>query len=111
VHYEWLMDLIQQGFDWLKQNATGDTTKLANLIIDLVKGEGVAEGKQIAARVPKAPHDVFEEWMNPPLNDVPATLPAGSDAIEVVKARCEGMLRLIEQWEGAIKSIDVDTKS
>ena len=110
VHYEWLLDLVQQGFDWLKQNDTGDTSQLANLIVDLVKGEGVAEGKKIPARFPKAPHDVFEEWMNPAPNDIPATLPAGSDAIEVIKARCEGMLRLIDQWEGAIKSIDVEGK-
>ena len=110
VHYEWLMDIIQQGFDWLKANPTGDTTKLANLIIDMVKGEGVAEGKHIPARFPKAPHEVFDEWLNPAPDEIPGTIFAGSDAIEVVRARCEGMLWLIEQWEGAIKSIDVGAK-
>ena len=109
-HYEWLMDAIQQAFQWLAENNPGDTIKLANLIIDLVKSEGIAEGKTIAPRVPKAPNDLFEEWASAGPNDIPLTLPVGSDAIDAIKGRCGAMLRVINQWEDVIRSTDIKTK-
>jgi NAD(P)-dependent dehydrogenase (short-subunit alcohol dehydrogenase family) len=109
-HYEWLMDAIRDSFKWLTKNNAGDTTKLANLIIDLVKSEGVAEGKTIPPRIPKAPNDLFEEWANPAPNDIPLSLPAGSDAIDAIKARCEAVLRVINQWEEVIRTTDVEAK-
>ena len=109
-HYEWLMDAIQESFQRLIENNPGDTTKLANLIVDLVKSEGTAEGKTIPPRIPKAPNDLFEEWANPGPDDIPLSLPAGSDAIDAVKARCEAMLRVINKWESVIKSIDIEPK-
>lgn len=109
-HYDWLMDVIQDSFKWLIENNPGDTTKLANLIIDLVKSEGVAEGKTIPPRVPKAPNDLIEEWENPGPNDIPLSLPAGSDAIDAIKARCEAVLRVINQWEDVIRTTDVEAK-
>lgn len=106
--YTALMGGIEQALHWQAEHPGGDVAKFARLIIDLVKGEGVAEGKQIPLRFRKGPKDLIEEWEQAGLEEIPLFLPAGSDAIETVKGRCEAMLRVISQWEGIIKSTDID---
>ena len=109
-HYEQLMDMIEQSFQWLLETPPGDTAQFANLIIDLVKSEGVAEGRTVPLRFPKAPNDIFREWADAPIDEIPLQLPAGTDAIELIKARCEAMLKVIDQWEGVIVSTDIERK-
>lgn len=108
-NYEALMGGIEQGLQWMTERPQGDVVKLASLIIDLVKSEGVAEGKEIPLRFPKGPKDLVEEWENMRPGEIPLFLPAGTDAIESIKGKCEAMLRVIKQWEGIIKSTDVET--
>ena len=108
-NYEQLMSGIKQGLQWMTEHTLVDVVKLASLIIDLVRGEGVAEGKKIPLRFPKGPKDLIEEWENMGPDEIPLFLPAGADAIESIKGKCEAMLRVISQWEGVIKSTDVET--
>ena len=107
-NYQQLMSGVQQGMQWMTEHPAGAVFKLANLIIDLVKSEGVAEGKEIPIRFPKGPKDLIEEWENMGPSEIPLFLLAGSDAIETIKSRCEATLRVIKQWEGIIKSTDTE---
>lgn len=61
----------------------GDPEKAVEVMLDVVKGEGVAEGK-----------------------DTPFRLPLGSDGLEVMRAKCSGTLKVCEEWEAMIKSTD-----
>ena len=61
----------------------GDPAKAVEVTIDLVKGEGVAEGRE-----------------------VPGWMPLGSDAFEVVKKKAEAELKLLGDWETVIKGTD-----
>lgn len=110
-HYEQLMDAIEGYMKWLTDNAIGDPVKLANLIIDLVKGEGIGAGKEISPTYPKPLDQMFQEWRDMSPGDIPLTLPAGSDAIETMKANCEAMLNVIGQWESVIRSTDAKPSS
>ena len=65
----------------------GDPEKLANIMIDIVKGTGVAEGKQ-----------------------VPMTLPLGPDAFAMAKFVYEQNMRELKAWEDVIKSTDHDVQ-
>jgi hypothetical protein len=67
------------------QNQPGDPVKLVGIILDLVRGEGVAEGRE-----------------------VPFRLPLGSDCYEDLKAKCEETLRLLEEWGPVIRSTDYE---
>ena len=61
----------------------GDPVKLVEIILDLVRQEGVAEGKE-----------------------VPFRLPLGIDCYDDIKAKCEETLRLLKDWEHVIRSTD-----
>lgn len=62
----------------------GDVTKGARVIVDVATQTGCAAGK-----------------------DLPARLLLGSDAFSVVKARCEGTLKVLKDWEYVTKSTDM----
>lgn len=64
-------------------NQPGDPKKGVELMIDVVKGEGAAKGKEM-----------------------PLRLPMGSDALEVVRKKCLETLKTCDEWEEAIKSTD-----
>ncbi|KAL2046563.1 hypothetical protein ABVK25_011748 [Lepraria finkii] len=68
-------------------NQPGDLMKLVRriMIIDVVNLEGMATGKSI-----------------------PQRLPIGRDALATVKTKCEGTLKLCEEWGGLIVSTDID---
>ena len=55
------------------QNQPGDSVKLAEIILDLVRHEGVAKGR-----------------------DIPLRLPLGIDVYGAIKTKCEDTLRLLE---------------
>ncbi|KAH6880689.1 hypothetical protein B0T10DRAFT_519016 [Thelonectria olida] len=61
----------------------GDVDKGVSIIIDLVRGEGVADGKKI-----------------------PFRLPLGTDCYESIKEKCEGTLRVLDEWKDVINSTD-----
>lgn len=59
----------------------GDPVKLVEIILDLVKREGVAKEKV-----------------------VPFRLPLGIDVYDDMKAKCEETLKLLEEWKDVIRS-------
>ncbi|RMY22477.1 hypothetical protein D0867_02692 [Hortaea werneckii] len=67
----------------LHGNQPGDTAKAARLVIDLVKGEGVAQGREL-----------------------PLALPIGNDAFVKIKEQSEATLKMLEEWEDVIRSTD-----
>ena len=67
-------------------NEPGDPVEAVRLMIELVKGTGVAEGKT-----------------------VPLRMPIGSDAFAPIKGKCEETLEIIQQWEGIGKISDFPT--
>lgn len=66
-------------------NEVGDPKKVVKIMVDIVKGEGVAEGKEI-----------------------PDRLPLGSDALVAVQPKHETMLKQWEEWKDVILSTDCD---
>ncbi|KAI7347571.1 hypothetical protein KC320_g7155 [Hortaea werneckii] len=67
----------------LHGNQPGDTAKAARLVIDLVKGEGVGQGREL-----------------------PLALPIGNDAFVKIKEQTEATLKMLEEWEDVIRSTD-----
>ncbi|KAE8444949.1 hypothetical protein EG329_014076 [Mollisiaceae sp. DMI_Dod_QoI] len=61
----------------------GDPVKLVEIILDVVRQEGIAEGKQI-----------------------PFRLPLGSDCYDDIKIKCEETLKLLKEWESVVRSTD-----
>ena len=61
----------------------GDVNKGVNIILDLVRGEGVAAEKE-----------------------VPLRLPLGTDCYDSIKKKCEETLTLLEGWKDVITSTD-----
>ena len=82
--YRELSEIISSQFDQLAGNQPGDTQKGVNLVIDVVKGENGAEGK---------------EW--------PSSLLLGSDAVDLIRKRCEDKLRELSEWEKLSRSTDL----
>ncbi|KAL5388658.1 hypothetical protein DPSP01_002763 [Paraphaeosphaeria sporulosa] len=66
-------------------NEVGDPKKVVKVMVDIVKGEGVAEGKEI-----------------------PNRLPLGSDALVAVQPKHETMLKQWGDWKDVILSTDCD---
>ncbi|KAI1380531.1 NAD(P)-binding protein [Hypoxylon crocopeplum] len=61
----------------------GDTQKAVKIIVDLVRREGCAAGKE-----------------------VPFRFPLGADCYNVIKEKCEETLRLLHDWDSVINSTD-----
>ncbi len=62
----------------------GDTLKGVEVIIDVVKQEGKAAGREI-----------------------PERLPLGSDAVALLRAKCRSTLQLLDEWEEIISSTGI----
>jgi hypothetical protein len=75
---------IRNYFEMTNGTQTGDPKKAASVIVDVVRGEGVAEGRA---------------W--------DGTLFLGSDASRDVKAKCQDVLQNLEEWGDVARSIDV----
>lgn len=89
--YKPLMDFVGP---WLaNQNGkqAGDPRKMAEIVVAVVKGEGVAVGKVVD-----------------PYGDLPLRLPIGPDAYDAAKKRAEGYLKVLESWEHVIKGTNFD---
>ncbi|KAI1278544.1 hypothetical protein F5Y07DRAFT_387897 [Xylaria sp. FL0933] len=64
-------------------NEPGDAEKGVAIMIDLVKGTGVAAGR-----------------------DIPLRVPLGSDGWGRIRAKCEKMIKICDDWEEVAKSTD-----
>lgn len=64
---------------------SGDPKKGVKVVVDLVRQEGVAQGKTI-----------------------PIRMPLGPDAYEVIKGECTETIKLLEDWKDVISSTDLD---
>jgi hypothetical protein len=82
--YRQLSEDMDKAFADLNGTQLGDPKKGVNLIIDVVKGDHGAMTKT---------------W--------PSSLPLGSDAIELIRKKCENTLREINEWEILSKSTDL----
>jgi NAD(P)-dependent dehydrogenase (short-subunit alcohol dehydrogenase family) len=67
------------------QNQPGDPAKLVEIVLDLVRGEGVAQGIE-----------------------VPFRLPLGVDCYTDVKKKCEATLATLETWRNVARSTDME---
>jgi NAD(P)-dependent dehydrogenase (short-subunit alcohol dehydrogenase family) len=65
----------------------GDPAKAAERMVDVVRGEGVAAGREI-----------------------PLRMPIGADAMETIRKKCLETLRVIDEWEGVLGSTDFDVQ-
>ncbi|KAF8325039.1 hypothetical protein F5887DRAFT_1065473 [Amanita rubescens] len=73
-----------ESFKAISDNQPGDPTKCVEVIIDIVRGEGVARGK-----------------------GRPIEVELGSDVYSVVKKECENTLQKLSEWEEASLSTDI----
>ncbi|KAH8590717.1 hypothetical protein B0O99DRAFT_598750 [Bisporella sp. PMI_857] len=80
------LNTIVGGFvQQMNGNQPGDGQKAVAVMIDVVKGEGIAEGKEI-----------------------PERLPLGSDILEKLKNKYTRALEVCREWEGLIASTDIE---
>ena len=79
-----------QSFVDANDKQRGDPVKLVKVVVDLVRGEGVA-GSKVAKGGGK----------------LPLRLPLGPDCYEVVKGKCEETLGVLEEWKDVINSTDL----
>lgn len=82
-NYQELSDRMREFFPKVHGNQPGDPAKAAEVVIDLVKGEGVAAGRE-----------------------VPRYLPLGTDSYDAAKGVAEGMMKTLQEWEEVIRSTD-----
>ncbi|KAI5923458.1 hypothetical protein F4810DRAFT_668996 [Camillea tinctor] len=67
------------------QAQPGDTEKGVRIIVDLVRREGCAAGREIPFRIP-----------------------LGADCYDSIKEKCDETLEMLRDWESVIKSTDYD---
>ncbi len=67
------------------QSQPGDPVKLTEIVVDLVRREGIANGRE-----------------------VPFRLPLGIDCFDEIKAKCEETMKLLEDWKDVIRGTDHD---
>jgi NAD(P)-dependent dehydrogenase (short-subunit alcohol dehydrogenase family) len=75
--------VLIKGLEDSDMKQPGDAEKLCEIVLDLVRKEGVAKGRE-----------------------VPFRMPLGIDVFDDVKAKCEETLQLFEEWKDVIRSTD-----
>ena len=63
----------------------GDIKKLPNVIIDIIKGEGLAQGRPLPVRVALGP-----------------------DSLDVIRQKCSEQLQLLDAWEDVSLNVTVE---
>ena len=86
--YQQLNDMIYGFLGQADFKQPGDPEKAVKIMIDIVKGEGVAVGKT-----------------------VPLRLPLGKDALATLRNKYEKYLELCKEWEDVIVSTDFDQEA
>lgn len=71
--------------DGQNEKQLGDVKKGARVVVDVVTGTGVAEGRSVPVRVA-----------------------LGTDCLAVIRDKCEGTLKLLKEWEDVSASTDHD---
>ncbi|KAI0068737.1 short chain dehydrogenase [Artomyces pyxidatus] len=84
--YEPIVTRTLTDFRAVNGKQLGDPTKLAKIIVDVARGEGVASGKEI-----------------------PPVLHIGSDTVQVVRNFCNETLQRLDQWDEVFSSTDFTT--
>lgn len=83
--YEEIRSAVKLFIKGMNNHQPGDSKKVATIIIDLVRGEGVAEGKTL-----------------------PDRLPLGPDALLMMRKKAVHNLSICNEWEDIAKSTDLD---
>ena len=83
--YSQLHNALQAGVAAVDGNQPGDPEKAAERMVDVVRREGMAAGKEI-----------------------PLRMPLGRDAMDQVRNKCLNTLKILEEWEPLIVSTDFD---
>ncbi|KAL8711244.1 MAG: hypothetical protein Q9220_004389 [cf. Caloplaca sp. 1 TL-2023] len=83
--YEPLTNQLKDLMGSINDIQIGDPKAGVERILDVVRGEGMAQGREM-----------------------PSLLPLGSDAVAVVRGRCEEVLQVIKEWEEVSLSTDFD---
>lgn len=83
--YDSLRARIQANLEALDLNQSGDPDKAVEVIVDAVRGEGRAEGK---------------EW--------PLYLPLGRDANKDIETKCVKMLTAVKDWKEVTDYLDIN---
>lgn len=65
------------------QNPPGDAVKMISAVIQIVKGTGIAEGREIPLRIP-----------------------FGSDCLEVLRDKLQTLQKTYDEWESVARSTD-----
>ncbi|XP_006463100.1 hypothetical protein AGABI2DRAFT_194071 [Agaricus bisporus var. bisporus H97] len=84
--YDTLRQSAQEAFKNIQGNEPGDPYKAMRIVVDIVHGEGVAEGKT--------------GW--------PRYLVLGSDAETNVRDKCKLMLDVLDEWEDVVKGVNFE---
>lgn len=83
--YDVVRNLVHQYVEAINQHQPGDPKKAVEIILDVVKGEGVAAGKNI-----------------------PDRLPLGTDVLAVMRKKAVANLTTCNEWEDVIRSTDYE---
>jgi len=81
--YKAIYDIMMAAAATMHGTQPGDPHKAAEVVVDIVRGEGVAKGKAF-----------------------PTRLPLGSDAVENLRAKAKEMLQICDEWEVVARSTD-----
>ena len=88
AEYAELSDSKTAGLAGEDKNQPGNPVKLVEIVIDLVRKEGIADGKE-----------------------VPLRMPLGVNVFDDVKAKCEETLGLLDEWRDVIRSADFPSQA
>jgi NAD(P)-dependent dehydrogenase (short-subunit alcohol dehydrogenase family) len=83
--YDEIRDLSSRRFGSIAGNENGDPKKAMEVVVDVVKGEGVAKGKS---------------W--------PGLLVLGEDAERDVRAKCTKTLQIVDEWRDVSCGVNFD---
>lgn len=85
--YDGLRTIVEQYVQGLTGNQPGDVEKAIKIMVDVVKGEGVAEGKEL-----------------------PNRLPLGPDCLATMRRIAVENLAICNEWDDVIRSTNRDEK-
>jgi NAD(P)-dependent dehydrogenase (short-subunit alcohol dehydrogenase family) len=83
--YDDLRNIVKQYVQGLTGNQPGDAKKAVEIMVDVVRGEGAAEGKEL-----------------------PQRLPLGPDCLALMRKIAVGNLAICNEWEDVIRSTNHD---
>jgi hypothetical protein len=83
--YKPIRDAVAQFVEGINGHQPGDPEKAVKIIVDVVKGEGVAEGKPL-----------------------PERLPLGPDCLATLRKKAVDNLTVCNEWEDVIRSTNID---